>query len=234
MMAVVLTAAFTSCGSGSTTIKTDTDSVAYAIGVDFGNGLFQFDSTLNVDIVAQAVRDVFAKKAKMTPEESGEYIRYYMTTGRANKNKVAAAEFMKKAEGEDGVTKSATGLVYKVEQAGQGDKAVLGDTLVVNYVLYSMEGKKLESSYDRGEPMRYENTENAMIKGFNEGVSMLSKGGKATLWIPSELGYGDNGSGPIAPAAALKFEIEVVDVIKPAAGAAKPAVAVKPAATTAK
>lgn len=221
-----LTAGATSCG-GSASVKTQQDSLAYAVGVNVGTSIWEgLDSTLNPELVARGILDVFAKKANMTPEQAGLYIQYYMTDVapkiKAEKNEKEGVEFLSKAEKEAGAKKSETGLISVVAAEGNGPKAELGDTVTVHYTLYNASGKKLQSSLDSGSPLTFANQAGpqGMIAGFVEGVSQLGEGGKSTLYIPYELAYGEQGSGMIEPKAAIKFEIEVVKVVKPTAAPA--------------
>ena len=73
-----------------------------------------------------------------------------------------------------------------------------------------MDGRKFDSSVDRGEPTSF--PMNAVIRGFSEGLSTMKVGGKRTVYIPSDLGYGPGGSGPIPPNADLIFEIELIAI----------------------
>ncbi len=215
----------TSCGHGGK-ISTTKDSLAYALGLDVANSLKKnVDSTLNYELICKGIVDAFEGNAAMTTEETQEFLRHYFTEVKpkedeakrqalAVENEKLAQTFLADMAKEDGVKASGSGLLYKIEEAG-GDKIVIGDTVTLHYTLTNSKGVKLESSKDSGNPMTYTNQEGAMIKGFGEGVALLGKGGKATLYIPAELAYGDNGSGPIGPKEALQFEIEIVDVKKP-------------------
>lgn len=211
----------TSCGS-SASIKTEQDSLAYALGVDIGTTMWnQIDSTMSPDLVAQGILDVFAKKANMTTEQAGQYIQYYMTEVKprieGEKNEKAAVAFFEAAEKEAGAVKSESGLISVVTAPGDEPKAVAGDTVTVNYTLYDASGKKLQSSIEAGYPLTFPLEDGQMIEGFIEGVTGLGQGGSATLYLPSALAYGDQGRGSIGPKSALKFDVEVVKVVKPTA-----------------
>lgn len=214
--AVVLGTTLSSCGKmGSTTLKTDTDSLSYAIGTELGNMAFQFDSTMNVDIVIAGVKDVFKKNPTMTREQANAFIQEYMTVGVAKKNDKASKEFLAAKE-KEGAKKSATGLVYKIDAPGATPTAVMGDSVEVHYVLSLPNGQMIQSSRDRGQTYNFRIKEGGNIAGFNEGVMLLGQGGKAMLYIPYELAYGENGNqmGGIGPKQALQYEIEIVKVIK--------------------
>ncbi len=211
----------TACGGGyGGTVETADDSVAYAIGVNVGNALFSnTDSTMNYQLVCKGIADVFEKNANMLPEESEKILQHFYTQvlpeRKSKANEQASSEFLASAAKEAGAVTSESGLIYVMEEAGAEHKVEVGDTVSVHYTLYDLNGNKLESSYDRGTPMTYPFSTTGMIKGFTEGIALLGEGGKATLYIPSELGYGDQGSRTIGPKQALKFEIEVTKVAQP-------------------
>lgn len=83
--------------------------------------------------------------------------------------------------------------------------------VVVNYEGKNRKGKVFDSSYERNEPAEF--PLNRVIKGWTEGMKLVGKGGKITLWIPAELAYGERGAGrDIGANEALEFSVEVVDV----------------------
>lgn len=112
---------------------------------------------------------------------------------------------------------SASGLVYIIENFGSGDKPVLGSKMGLHYKgTIRSTGKKFDSSYDRNSPLEFNYIVQKMIPGFEEGIGMLGKGGKATLVIPYFQAYGKEGrSGAIPPYADLVFEIEILQVDPP-------------------
>lgn len=109
---------------------------------------------------------------------------------------------------------SSTGLVYIIEKEGEGETIVKGAPVSLHYAgTFRRDGAKFDSSYDRGQPMDFQFQVNRMIPGFEEGIAMLKKGGKAKLIIPYYQAYGPNGRpGAIPPYADLVFDIEIVDV----------------------
>jgi FKBP-type peptidyl-prolyl cis-trans isomerase FkpA len=101
---------------------------------------------------------------------------------------------------------------------GKGKEAVSGKTVVVHYTgwLYApkapkQRGQQFDSSVGRG-PFTFPLGMGAVIKGWDQGVAGMKVGGKRTLVIPSELGYGAGGAGPIPPGATLLFDVELLDV----------------------
>ncbi|HEY8215049.1 MAG: FKBP-type peptidyl-prolyl cis-trans isomerase [Methylocystis sp.] len=121
------------------------------------------------------------------------------------------------ARAEEQMTKSLTGLQYKDTKVGTGASPKLGQTAVVHYTgwLYNngAKGKKFDSSRDRGEPFAFPLGQGQVIKGWDEGVEGMKVGGKRTLVIPPELGYGARGAGgAIPPNSWLIFDVELVGV----------------------
>jgi FKBP-type peptidyl-prolyl cis-trans isomerase len=107
----------------------------------------------------------------------------------------------------------AGGLKYTDLQVGTGTEAVPGKTAVVHYTGTLLDGKKFDSSRDRGQPFPFPLGGGRVIKGWDEGVKGMKVGGKRVLVIPPEMGYGARGAPPdIPPNATLRFEVELLDV----------------------
>jgi len=109
--------------------------------------------------------------------------------------------------------KQASGLYYAQTQAGSGVKAQAGKTVSVHYTGKLMNGTKFDSSVDRGTPFDFGLGQGQVIKGWDEGIALMSVGEKGILLIPSALGYGTRGAGgSIPPNSVLMFEVELLDV----------------------
>lgn len=107
---------------------------------------------------------------------------------------------------------TASGLYYIETIKGSGDFAETGDLVRVHYKGSLLDGEIFDSSYDRGEPSEF--TLGFLIQGWNEGLTYMKQGGKATLIIPSFLGYGSTGSGDKIPGySTLIFEIELIGIL---------------------
>ena len=105
-----------------------------------------------------------------------------------------------------------SGLRYLDHVIGDGDAVVSGQEAIVHYSGYLADGTKFDSSHDRGQPFTFPLGHGRVIKGWDEGVIGMKKGGKRTLIIPPELGYGERGAGGVIPPnAMLMFEVELVD-----------------------
>ena len=111
-----------------------------------------------------------------------------------------------------GAKKTASGLMYKIEKKGNGNNAKAGDIVSVHYTGYLPDGTKFDSSVDRGEPIDFPLGQGRVIKGWDEGITLLNIGAKATLIIPPDLGYGSRAMGPIPANSILIFEVELVGI----------------------
>jgi len=110
-----------------------------------------------------------------------------------------------------------SGLQYEDTQTGDGAEATQGRSVRVHYTgwLYNngQQGAKFDSSKDRGDPFEFPLGAGMVIKGWDEGVAGMKVGGKRTLVIPPELGYGARGAGGVIPPnATLKFDVELLGV----------------------
>src|SRR4029078_8353102 len=115
------------------------------------------------------------------------------------------------------MTKTQSGLEYEDTQTGSGDTAAAGKTCVMHYTGWlwvdGSKGAKFDSSVDRGQPFTFPLGQGRVIKGWDEGVATMNQGGKRTLVIPPELGYGARGAGGVIPPnATLLFEVELLDI----------------------
>ncbi len=98
-------------------------------------------------------------------------------------------------------------------KVGNGTEAASGKKVTVNYLGTLTDGKKFDSSYDRGTPFSFTLGAGQVIQGWDLGVAGMKEGGKRKLTIPSELGYGTRGAGAaIPPNATLVFEVELLKV----------------------
>ncbi len=106
-----------------------------------------------------------------------------------------------------------SGLKYQVYKKGKGAEAKAGTTVSVHYTGYLTNGKKFDSSVDRGQPFDFGLGQGQVIAGWDEGVAGMKIGEKRKLTIPAELGYGDRGAGAdIPPGATLVFDVELLGV----------------------
>ncbi len=107
-----------------------------------------------------------------------------------------------------------SGLYFISVTKGSGNKPVAGDKVKVHYTGMFLDGNKFDSSVDRGEPFEFTLGQGQVIRGWDEGIAMMRKGGKAVMVIPSDLAYGPQGNRGIPPSSTLVFEVELIDIVK--------------------
>lgn len=110
------------------------------------------------------------------------------------------------------IMQNVTELTIQDIQVGQGEEVKTGDTVEVNYLGTFLDGKKFDSSYDRNQTFSFNVGAGEVIAGWDQGLVGMKTGGKRKLFIPSDLAYGPNGSGPIPPNTPLAFEVELVSI----------------------
>jgi len=143
------------------------------------------------------------------------------TTSRSKAEEAAKAalEAAKAAEADalkeytEGAQKNDSGLMYLIEEEGQGTKPNKGDSVQVHYELKLTSGVVVDSSFQRGQPISINIGVGQVIPGWDEGIMLLKEGSKATLVVPSDLGYGPSGAGGVIPPnATLIFKVQLVKV----------------------
>jgi peptidylprolyl isomerase len=117
-------------------------------------------------------------------------------------------------KGKDTVT-TASGLKFILVSPNKtGEQAVNGSKVTANYSAFFMDGKMFDSSIERGQPLKANIGKGQLFTGLEEGLSMMRKGEKARMIIPSKLAFGDKGNGPIPANTDIIFDIELTDVQK--------------------
>jgi FKBP-type peptidyl-prolyl cis-trans isomerase FklB len=129
----------------------------------------------------------------------------------AAKNKAAGDAFLAENKAKPGVTTLASGLQYRVIQAGSGKKPSLDDTVSVNYRGTLIDGNEFGSTYKTGKPISF--AVNKVIPGWREALPLMQAGSKWEIVVPAELAYGERMPSPrIGPNSTLIFELELVSV----------------------
>lgn len=202
--------------SGRRLMADDRDSIAYVIGMNVGYNLLQMDSTLNVDAVLTAIRDVYEGNPKMTMADARVYYLRQMNYAKYEKFKQYEERFLSDlAKTNRAFVRTRSGVTYQV--SASGDQQTLAsnmrDTVVVRYRLSLQDGTTVESSYDRADTSRLAMSD--LVKGLQEAMKMVGAGGHFDAWIPSELAYGTNGNGElgIEPNSTLLYEVDVLEVV---------------------
>ena len=198
--------------------------VSYILGYDMGKRMTQDDAFINVDILVEAIRDGVDGKDHPISEEDrraimAEFQQKMQAEAQAAQAKAGAANkeegaaFLAENGKKEGVITTDSGLQYQVIEEGEGDKPSATDQVKVHYTGTLLNGDVFDSSVQRGEPVTF--GLNQVIKGWTEGLQLMSPGAKYKLFIPSDLAYGPRGAGQmIGPDATLIFDVELISIEK--------------------
>lgn len=200
------------------------DKVSYALGLGIGQQLLGMGGKeLNIDDFAAAIKDIIAgREPALGAAEAQRLVQAFLAeqeakqqAAMAEKGKAARAEgeaFLKQNAAKEGIVTLPSGLQYQVLTPGTGRKPKATDKVKCHYEGTLIDGTVFDSSYRRGEPAVF--PLNGVIKGWTEGVQLMSEGAKFRFFIPFDLAYGANGAGAsIPPYAALIFDVELVEVL---------------------
>jgi len=196
--------------------QTDEQKALYALGVAMSTNIQSFNLTdAELEFVKAGVAD--GAKGKTPPGYDPQ--QHFPKLQEMQKTRQAAAgkAVLDKAAAEKGATRTASGLVITTIKEGTGASPKATDTVKVHYHGTLPNGKVFDSSRDRGEPASF--PLDGVIKCWTEGVQLMKVGGKSKLVCPADIAYGDRGApgGAIPPGATLIFEVELLDIEKPAA-----------------
>ena len=225
-----------SCNTSGITkkdLKTDIDTASYALGLDIAVKLKGNFSDIDQDLFIQGVRSGLDSTNMLieTGDVDGILRAFFKKKQEADKEKQKADALKKaetdfadvKLEGEkflelnkdvEGVVATESGLQYLVLKEGSGEKPTATSKVKVHYHGTLIDGTVFDSSVDRGEPTSF--GVNQVIKGWTEGLQLMSVGSKYKFFIPQDIAYGafPRQGGPIKPYAALVFEVELLEITK--------------------
>lgn len=199
------------------TLKNEKDSLAYSLGVNIGTAFKEQEiGDINQEAFFKGIKETLAGNNSLSGEEAGAVIGAYFQKEFEKKNAVHKDEgekFLAANKVKEGVVTTASGLQYKIEKEGTGEKPAATDQVKVHYHGTLVDGKVFDSSVDRGEPIDLR--VNGVIQGWQEVLQLMPAGSKWKVFIPYQLAYGERGSGPvIPPMSALIFDIELLEIIK--------------------
>lgn len=192
------------------------DKISYALGLSMGQNLASSGvESLNYQDLAAGIEDVLTKQQpKISYQEAQQVLNTFF---QDLEQKIAGAA---KAEGEkflaenakrEGVKVTESGLQYEILEPSLGQKPKATDTVRVHYEGTLIDGTVFDSSYKRGESITF--PLNGVIKGWTEGLQLMSIGSKYKFFIPYQLAYGERGAGQsIPPYAALIFTVELLGI----------------------
>lgn len=193
------------------------DKLSYALGLSMGQN-FKGSGVdkLNADDFADALRAVYGEGTPaMTYDEAKQVVQEYFTNLQAKAgelNAKAGKEYLANNAKEEGVKVTESGLQYLVVKEGNGKKPGPNDVVTVHYTGRLIDGTVFDSSVERGEPATF--AVGQVIPGWVEGLQLMSEGSAYRLFIPSELAYGEHGTGPIQPNSTLIFDVQLLKVGK--------------------
>ncbi|PUV25330.1 FKBP-type peptidyl-prolyl cis-trans isomerase [Sphingobacterium athyrii] len=201
---------------GSTNVLTSkADSVSYAFGMDIGKSLKSTEvDYLKADLIAKAITATLKnEKTLLEDGQTREVIQKAIMDIRAEKEAISRAQedkFFAENAKIAGMKTTAEGIQYLVLNQAEGAKPTVNDEVTVHYKGTLLNGKQFDSSYDRNEPLKL--SLGQVIKGWQIGIPLMSKGAKYKFFIPSRLAYGGQAKGNEIPAnSTLVFEVELLD-----------------------
>lgn len=199
----------------SQTEMTKQEKSSYAIGINIGNNLKHDGLELDYDAFVQGIKDAYAGKNQFTDQQMQEIFTELQQDLEAKKKSGAAAEiekgakFLAENKKNPEVKETASGLQYMVLQEGKGEHPTATSRVTVHYTGKLIDGTVFDSSVDRGEPITF--GLNQVIRGWTEGLQLMTPGSKYRFFIPYNLAYGEQGAGGAIPGGAtLIFDVELI------------------------
>ena len=196
------------------------DKISYAIGLSMGQNLMGSGVTsLEYADLAAGIKDVLEKNQPQISYQEAQQVlgKFFSELEQkiAGEAKAAGEAFLAENAKREGVKVTESGLQYEVLEATIGQKPKATDKVRVHYEGTLIDGTVFDSSYKRGESITF--GLNQVIKGWTEGLQLVGEGGKITLWIPYELGYGPRQMSAELPGySTLIFDVELIKVNKAA------------------
>ena len=193
-------------------LKTKMDTISYAAGVSIATSFQRHGAAdVDLDLMTKAIRDVMGKENVVLPLDKGfceKIFNQYITDIKAKPGK----DFLVENGKREGVIQTPSGLQYEiVKQSGSDQKPTIRDDVKTHYTGKLIDGKTFDSSLHSGEPAIFPVSK--VIKGWMEGLELMSVGDKYIFYIPHELAYGERGvPGKIGPFATLIFEVELLEI----------------------
>jgi len=202
-------------------------SESYVFGMNIGTSLRMENLFPDIGEFLRGLQDSIRGDARYSLEEAAEIFQIMMEEHMARQFEAQArqAEELRQIEddflagnaGEPGVEVTESGLQFVIVSEGDGEMPGPFDTVRVHYEGRLLDGTVFDSSIERGEPAEF--PLNAVIAGWTEGLQLMPVGSTFRFYIPSALGYGAHGMGPIPPHSTLVFEVELLEIIEGAESA---------------
>ena len=197
-------------------LATFNDSASYAIGRDVYGSWAQQRLGINAEMAGQAMKDDAAGFSRLSDAQARPLLqRFQQDFERRQREGVqanidAGAKYLKEISNNKSVYTTQSGLKYLRLREGNGKKPKATDRVKVHYTGKLIDGTTFDSSVDRGEPITF--PLNQVIPGWTEGLQLMDEGSKYMLYIPYNLGYGEQPAGAIPPGSTLVFEVELLEI----------------------
>ncbi|TCB65071.1 FKBP-type peptidyl-prolyl cis-trans isomerase [Acinetobacter sp. ANC 4178] len=191
------------------------EKISYALGYEVAH---QTPPELDINSFVTGVREGHARtQPAYTEQELQQAYQQFQQemqkkqADQAKNTQSASDGFLTENAKKPGVKTTASGLQYIITQEGTGKQPAADSVVTVHYTGKLVDGKVFDSSIQRGEPIEF--PLNQVIPGWTEGLQLMKEGGKATLFIPAKLGYGEQGvPGTIPANSTLIFDVELIKV----------------------
>ncbi len=206
--------------------------LSYAFGIDLGTNIKNAGIPLQTYWLTKALTDVNMDASVITNEDAVAYLDHYFMVVRPAELAAATAKEMDKIRKQKGVMETESGILYRIEREGEqtatddrdrvkvlytGKLVRTGDVFDTNRFADRSEQEqetikaRTPEAAEADEPIEF--ALNQVIQGWTEGMKLVGKGGRISLWIPAELAYGERGAGrAVGPNEALFFDVELVDL----------------------
>ncbi len=198
-------------------LNNEVSKISYSLGVNIGQSLAEQGlKEINGEAFSKAITDFFeGNNLEIKSDEAQANLQQYfgkLQAEMSGKQAKVGIAFLAENAKKEGVTTLPSGLQYEVITEGNGDKPAATDTVKTHYHGTLIDGTVFDSSVERGEPISF--PLNGVIRGWTEGLQLMSVGSKWRLFVPSELAYGERGQGAIQPHSTLIFEVELLAIEK--------------------
>ncbi|RIH63206.1 FKBP-type peptidyl-prolyl cis-trans isomerase [Mariniphaga sediminis] len=190
---------------------------SYALGMSVASNLIKSGvKNINPEAFLKAVNDTYlGEMPQLLPDEANKILESFMGKAEqeaANENLKNGLDFLFQNRSEDGVVELPSGLQYKVLNEGEGDLPTLTDQVKCHYHGSLIDGTVFDSSVERGNPAVF--PVNGVIRGWVEALQLMPVGSKWRLFVPPDLGYGEQGAGSvIGPNSTLVFDVELLEIV---------------------
>lgn len=192
-------------------LKTNSDSISYAIGLSVVNFYKEQGINLNPTLVAKAITDIKANKKPLLTEEQSNLLFMCHSNPQLCEYVKEGEAFLAENKKKSTIKVTPSGLQYEIVRQGNGPKPAATDTVIAHYAGSLISGAEFDNSFKRGSPLTI--AANRVIKGWTEGLQLMPVGSKYKFYIPYQLGYGLNDQGASIPGGSvLVFEVELLGI----------------------